>query len=401
MSKKIFITTQLLLIVFFSTKIFARINPSVQFPTISEPEFSVSPSLIDELTLKPGEKKTIVITIHNMQPVEKNLRIYGTAFIGDRTDALRFSQEPAEIARSIIPWCKFPTQLSMKGVKKSDDKKGNPVKVEVIIPKTAKAGEYYGTLFFEQAQKARQTAPTAQINMSIGVILFITVKGDVKKNAEITNISVKLPKISATLLNKGNIHLKIKQGIARIKSQTGRAFEIPVIPTNQMPIMTYVFPGRERIFEGTISKLNFLPAGEYTVEFCFDYQEGRAKARKIQKINVSEDEAKTSWGEIPMISVSYESPTELELTIPVGGCISKVITITNYQQEDVGVEVSTEGKWIEIKQMNFTLKGESVKQIMIIVSNSSEEEKEGKIIFNAFSGEDKEKKIIIIKVKKN
>lgn len=396
MSKKIFKVVLLIFWAVFPAKNFAQVKPSIQLPTVSEPEFSVSPSLI-ELSLSPGEKKTAIITAHNMQAVEKTIRIYGTAFIGDRTDASRFSQEPEEIAKSIIPYCKFPAQLSMKGSDKSVNKKGNPVEVEIIIPKTAKAGEYYGTLIFEQAQKTQQTAPTAQIKMSIGVILFITVKGDTKKVAEITNISVSLPKINATILNKGNVHLKIKQGIARVRNlRNGQTFEIPVIPPNQMPITTYIFPGRERTFEGVIPKSNFLPAGEYAVEFCFDYQ-GQIKARKIQQFNVSEEEAQTIWGKIPLIEVN---PIGLELTIPVNGKISKAITIKNYRQDEVAVEVFAEEKWIEVKQINFTLRGEAVKQIMIIVSNSSEEAKEGRIIFNASAGEDKEQKIIIIKVKK-
>lgn len=397
MSKKIFRTILfILLVLFFPVKNFAQTKPYIQLPTITEPEFSVSPSLI-EIQINPGEKKTTIITVHNMQAVEKILRIYGTAFIGDRADASRFSQEPGEIAKSIIPWCKFPKEISMNGTKKSDNNQGNPIAVEIIIPKTAKAGEYYGTLIFEQAQKTQQTVPTAQISMSIGVILFITVKGDIKKTAAITNISINLPKISATILNKGNVHLKIKQGIARVKNrQNGRTFEISVIPTNQMPISTYVFPGRERIFEGIIPKSPFLLASEYTVEFYFDYQ-GRNKARKIQQFNISKEEIKTVWGEIHLIEVK---PIGLEVNIPVGGKIFETITITNYRQEDVLVIVSNKDEWVGITETEFTIKAGLSKRIMIRIENPSEDEKTFKILFTGHLKGEREAHWMVIRIKK-
>lgn len=371
--------------------------------------FRVEP-VFQKISLSPGQKGTLPLQIsRKSNNIDKwnEVVVYRTNEETDRRGKEILTRTP-NTPHSILPFCKM--RMSDKNVKDDtviplDPNSAIELTIEFDIPPHTAPGGYYGAiLVVTKTKSVSEQAPLAiQANSAIASIIHLTVEGNLKLQADIQDLKIDNNKIFVSVINKGNMDF-LAQVTAQIVSLPQQRIydEIKLNVAGQERTNEYIHPEAMLDFEASLMNCKPLSEGNYKARIdvlCLHKNMQKRLSRSFE-FKITTAMAQTIWGKIPLIDVSFAFPAELELTIPVNGKISKAITIANYRKDEITVKVSAEETWIEVKQTNFILRGETERQIMILISNPSEEEKKGRIIFNAFAGKDEEQKIIIIKVKK-
>lgn len=161
------------------------------------------------------------------------------------------------------------------GLKEGETKE---VKFKVAVPKKAK-GELNGMIFVEA--KPKEIAEGAiGINTSIGVPIYVMVKGTERFKAEIEELKVMKGsplELAITIKNSGNVHIR-PTGVIEIFNADLRKLKMDshrfTVPLNEYNYP--VLPKSSRILE--IRSDNKLEQGEYTADIKMGY--GNKKYRK-------------------------------------------------------------------------------------------------------------------------
>lgn len=139
------------------------------------------------------------------------------------------------------------------------------VDVKFTVPKDAEPGGHYATLYFEAFLPSSNDPGQTTINSRVGVVVFLTVNGEIKENFS-AGKKLEMPSfqgqtkpidIGLTLKNGGNVHL-MPSGTVRVRNLFGRT-------TATLPIASpgTVLPGSERKYE--VSWYQGLRFGAYKV----------------------------------------------------------------------------------------------------------------------------------------
>lgn len=155
----------------------------------------------NEVTIKPGESKTIYVTITNVTKAPADLQ----SVINDFTASNDESGNPAIILD--------PNQFaSSHSLKRYADGGGEftlapgaskDVPITISIPKNAPAGGYYGAVRFAPAGSGSVAGQQVSLASSVGSLVLVKVPGDVTEQVSIASFDVRSGERSSTLFFSG------------------------------------------------------------------------------------------------------------------------------------------------------------------------------------------------------
>ncbi len=220
-----------------------------------------------EISVNPGEGQSGYISVFNddeNEPIHVKTYINDLVYLPDGSnDFLPVGTTPWSVA----DWLKIaPTEFNIppKGEMK--------VRYRVDVPKGAEGGRY-GVVFFETSPPLDKlkVKTGAVINVRIGSIFLITVKGTERYNAELEDLAVGKPdekgvfEISCNIRNNGNVIIRPNGPVKIIDSSK---IEIAELELNEEK--SGVLPGTSRQFSVKYDKGKIAP-GEHFAQVVLDY----------------------------------------------------------------------------------------------------------------------------------
>jgi len=220
-----------------------------------------------EMSVDPGKGQSGYISIFNYDE-EETIRV--KAYINDLIYLPDGSNDflPAGVTPwSVADWLKIaPTEFNIppKGEAK--------VRYRTDVPKGVEGGRY-GVVFFETSPSLKELKDKtgATINVRIGSIFLITVKGTERYNTELEDLAVGKPdengvfEISCNIKNNGNVIIRPNGPVKIIDSSKS---EIAELKLNEEK--SGVLPGTSRQFSVKYDKGKIAP-GEYFAQVVLDY----------------------------------------------------------------------------------------------------------------------------------
>ena len=185
--------------------------------------------------------------------------------------------KPVEPGSEISTWISFAdTQINLnKGEKKE-------VKIRVIVPEATEAGSYYFALTFSQTSQEDLTGgEKVNVNRQIASLLFLTVKGQVNRNVQLSDIKLSNQTVDP-FFDSLDISYKVKlEGNAYVKPAgnifTGNDLNKPENTLTINPNQRIILPNSSRSFETKINPILdwFTPKAQSSnadVQIAQDYQ---------------------------------------------------------------------------------------------------------------------------------
>lgn len=222
-----------------------------------------------EVTLKPGEEKTGVVTVLNY---DENSPIHVRAYLQDIVylpDGSNDFLKPGSTPWSLVDCIKIgPTEFDIPSGKQE------AVRYVVSVPKDAKGGRY-GVIFFETATPPSEVKQVgATVNVRLGAVILVTLEGTKVVKAKLTAMyagsSAKEKgglEISWTVYNDSNI-LTRPFGTVKIIDTAKR--EVAVIDANKEK--SGILPQTSRKFTVYYKEIaKKLPKGDYFAQIVLDY----------------------------------------------------------------------------------------------------------------------------------
>jgi len=153
----------------------------------------ISPSLIDNISLKPGEEGKYKLTIINKSPETKKVRLEIRAFVSGKTAGIPiFYDENGDLISSpITEWVSFEKQTF--NIKPQENKK---IDFTISIPKNAVPKAYSAAIF---AQEINSNSESIKINPEVGTLVILNVAGAESDNLNITKFKIKKAFLSSQL----------------------------------------------------------------------------------------------------------------------------------------------------------------------------------------------------------
>ncbi len=210
------------------------------FPTWAH-ALTVSPSKI-EISGNPGEAIFNTITLTNKKEAVQN---YSVSFENFRQ---RGNSEVPQFVGSdygLATWMRVPEEaVTLPGEE-------TILPFSVVIPENALPGGYFAAIFFEDSNLNND--PSLVIAEKVGILVFLTVNGEIKESGQITSFGlVDEKKIVTGMPFVFNYHINneggdriLPRGTIRIFNSFGSQIEEVVINSNQ----SNVLPGNNRKFE--------------------------------------------------------------------------------------------------------------------------------------------------------
>lgn len=209
--------------------------------------FTVQPQLL-EPEIYPGAQQTFQVLLVNESDKDSNrFRIYATDFYETKEGSYKILDERTQ-EFSCADWIKLDTMKIALG-----PKSGKEIPFQIRAPSNARGGRCCA-IVFELVSKVSQKEPGAGgasvvFHFRIPVYLIVTVKSsmtqkprnveikgiDIKPASEDPEYNLKLKKgaenalvIKATLINRGNIHVKVKGNIILTDPKGKRLRQFPL-----------------------------------------------------------------------------------------------------------------------------------------------------------------------------
>jgi len=158
----------------------------------------VSPVRSD-ISVKPGESKTVEVTVTNLTKADISIQPYENDFIAkgeDGTPALILNDNQYapthSLKRFMLPLGSFTVPAS----------KAKAVKVTIVVPPTAQPGGYFGALRFAPASPA--DGGQVNLNASVASLMLLTVQGPMTEKLNVTDYSVQQNGKSGTYFQNPN-----------------------------------------------------------------------------------------------------------------------------------------------------------------------------------------------------
>ncbi len=180
----------------------------------------------------PGDTITKVLTVRNSGNIEEELVIY-IRDIQYNTEGNGKELEPGNIDRGMAKWAKiYPEKIIIKG---GENKQ---VRFTLIVPEKIEPGSYWANMYAESVNnptlmsKSEVEGKIVSIfsNIRYKINLNTTIKGDIIKSGEITNVKVIFNDndttlvVNTTFVNTGNLILRCK-GTVEIRDEMGETIE--------------------------------------------------------------------------------------------------------------------------------------------------------------------------------
>ena len=333
--------------------------------------FTVSPAIL-ELTVPAGSTREFSLTVFvtSGEKEEAHFRVYATDFRLERDGSIEFFRADT-LGRSAAPWIEIsPSELVMKPEGRKQ------IKVKLTIPARALGG-YYAAIMVELVPEVPPEAVMGVVRTwRMASIVELTVTGwqIPREKISISELKVEPPSndegltFTATIENKGNIHVRGEGSLTITTAGGGRLAELPLKEGRGT-----VFPESRRDFKAVLEKE--LPPGEYFADATFRYGNERARA----KISFSVGETVTEGeGLARKKEINFSvNPSILEINTPPGSIRTINLIITNEERQPVhfrlyfkDIGIDPEGKigllekastpwscsdWIELKGAEFDL----------------------------------------------
>lgn len=268
--KRLFCFLFLCLLLSFTVNAFS-FNISVDVPKV-------------KLKVKEGEVVRGELAVRNPTQDEIKIKVYLEDFsYASPYDGTKKFFPPGSTEFSPAKWITFSPQeiaLAPFGRKK--------VSYIVKVPSTVTGG-YYAVLFFETSLGAITSAEEGAnilIVGRVGSLFFIEAEDSIKK-VGIEEITAEGNTVKGEFHNLGNV-IVISKGSFYVMDDTGRVFDRGKI--NDI----YISPGDKALF--SISLVNDISPGRYTLITTFDLEEGDILVREI-------DFSKGKRGEIKILQI--------------------------------------------------------------------------------------------------
>jgi hypothetical protein len=158
----------------------------------------VSPVRSD-ISVKPGENKTVEVTVTNLTKADITVQPYENDFIAkgeDGTPALILNDNQYapthSLKRFMLPLGSFAVPAG----------KAKAVKVIIAVPTTAQPGGYFGAIRFAPANPA--DGGQVNLNASVASLMLLTVEGPMTEKLNVTDYSVQQNGKSGTYFQNPN-----------------------------------------------------------------------------------------------------------------------------------------------------------------------------------------------------
>jgi len=315
-----------LFILFFFFMFFLGIMGTFVYCQVS---FTIAP-LIQEITVSPGVTRNFRLRVFTGpgEQAEMHFLVYPADFRLNKEGKIDFF-EPGSIKRSAAPWIKIdPAEFTMKPNEKKD------IKVELNIPRNVSGGYYAAILV--------HLIPEIPPEMKIGTIrtwrmasiVEVTVAGWRKPRAEISISELKVEPSSeeknltftATIENKGDIHVRGEGSLAITTREGRRLVELPLKAGRGT-----VFPESMRDFKAVLERE--LPPGEYFADVTFKYGNKRARTKISFCVGAAPGEGE-KLARKKEINFSVNPPL-VEINAPPGSIRTINLLITNEENQPV------------------------------------------------------------------
>lgn len=190
---------------------------------------NIDPSNIKFL-IKPGDTKTGEIFIQNTSSEPVKLKIYAEDWIY-LPDGSKNFMKPGSTVYSCTKWLKIDQdklEMNAKETKK--------ISFSVTSPKNATGG-HVSVIFFESVSEVKNGILVAG---RIGTIIYLDTEGDIKRSAEIKDITTFVSgesspiKVNFTFVNKGNTYINAP-AIVSITKDDKVVIEKTLLPLKTLP----------------------------------------------------------------------------------------------------------------------------------------------------------------------
>lgn len=238
---------------------------------------SISP-LHNQLTLDPGASTSIKITLKNITQNDVVAKAYVNDFTADNDSGnpVIITDPNKQLPTSIKKFVKT-ADVPLKVGQKKD------VTVPVNIPANATPGAYYGIIRYRAIPAGANAPGQGQVSLSasVGSIVLIQVKGDLKEQAQLSNLKVYRDN------NSGTFFFQKPNAVGVEIRNLGNSFVQPfgkVVVTNTSGKQIYsyelnnaqpranVLPGSKRTFKDSIKGIT--KPGRYKVSASISFGDG-------------------------------------------------------------------------------------------------------------------------------
>ncbi len=225
------------------------------------------PPRLEDIVLKPGQTVTRQIKVRNESNTEKLISTVIRDFIVDNDSGipkpLPENTDPSQNRWAASSWISVsPTSDRLKpGETKS-------LTVTIIAPENALPGGHYAMILHTPSNNATLNQTGSMITTYVGTLVYITVPGNVKEDAQITQFDV--PKfqeygpidIKTTIQNLSDIHIT-PSGLISITNLLGmKTADLQLDSTN-------IFPGTSRSYDNVLNRKWLF--GRYKAQFIASY----------------------------------------------------------------------------------------------------------------------------------
>ncbi|CAN5186533.1 hypothetical protein BH11PAT4_BH11PAT4_5180 [soil metagenome] len=171
-------------------------------------KLQISPVLIED-EANPGETITRMISVTNLSSQILPAQAFATDVYSIDEEG-RLGVDGSAGTSSAKDWFRFDQEMILDpGVERQ-------VEVTIVVPKNAQPGGRYVSVFFNPLFDNADGSGSSKVNVQsqIGVLFFLTVKGDVVKRGEISTFDIpflnagKTIPMKTSLKNTGNVHLR-------------------------------------------------------------------------------------------------------------------------------------------------------------------------------------------------
>lgn len=237
----------------------------------------VSPVRTD-LTINPGETKTVTVTVQNITTVDSTFHAIINDFVAGNNEngqpALILDEKEFAPSHSLKRFISPVTDVPIPANSSKD------IKVKITVPGNAAAGGYYGAIRFVPAGSPD---PNKNVSLaaSVGSLMLVKVPGDVKENLTLESFDVRTSEQAesgssffasnknlyavARFKNVGNVH---EQPFGKVQLKKGDKV-LQVVEINNADPRGNVLPDSTRRFSAKLDKVGLW--GKYTVEGNFGY----------------------------------------------------------------------------------------------------------------------------------
>jgi hypothetical protein len=236
--------------------------------TVPGSGLSISP-LHNQLTLDPGQSTTIKVSVKNITRNDVVAKAYVNDFRSDNnTGNPVIITDPNKQLQTSIKKFVHPADIPLAVGEKKE------ITVPVTIPAGATPGAYYGIIRYRAIPVGSQAPKEGEVSLSasVGTIVLIQVKGDLKERAQLSALKIynndksgtiffkKPNKAGVEIANLGNSFLQ-PFGKVTVSDMSGK--EVYSYEVNNNQPRANVLPGSKRIFIDPIKNIN--KPGRYTV----------------------------------------------------------------------------------------------------------------------------------------